>query len=107
MQKVGITDLKNNGASVLPSKSMANLVSAYCFDQKMVVSFNTFINDQSVADHYGVPVNTSLSIPLQIEKGKLIQITSIPVTESEKKTFKRSSKRSRERNKIISRWTFY
>lgn len=101
MQKVGITDLKNNGASVLPSTSMANLVAAYCFDQKIFESFNTFINDQSVADHYGVPVNTSLSIPLQIEKGKLIPITSIPVIEYEKQHLREAQKEIEKEIKLL------
>lgn len=99
MQKIGITDLKNNGASVLPSTSMAKIVAAYCFVEKIVESFNTFIKDKNDADYYGVQPFSVLSIPLEIEKGKITQITTMPFTEFEKKLFKRITKRSRKRNK--------
>lgn len=62
MQKVGIV------ATVLPAKSFSSLVGAYCFDTQIIECFNTSIDDQSVADHYGVPVHTALSIPLRIFK---------------------------------------
>ena len=88
MQKVGIVGLKNNGATVLPAQSFASVVGAFCFDKKIVESFNTFIVDQSVADHYGVPVNSALSIPLLIEKGKVTQIVDYPVMLFEKEQLK-------------------
>lgn len=87
--------MKNNGASVLPSKSMAKIVAAYCFVEKIVESFNIFIKDKNDADYYSVQPFSALSIPLEIEKGKITQITTMPVTEFEKKLFKRSRKRNK------------
>lgn len=84
--------MKNNGASVLPSKSMAKIVAAYCFVEKIVESF---IKDKNDADYYSVQPFSALSIPLEIEKGKITQITTMPVTEFEKKLFKRSRKRNK------------
>lgn len=84
MQKVGIVDVKNNGATILPAKSFASLVGAYCFDTQIIESFNTSIDDQSVADHYGVPVHTTLSIPLRFFKNWIAHVFEFPVLQFEK-----------------------
>lgn len=83
-QKTGVSLKIDTGASILPAKAMAKVVAAFCFGQILIESFNTFITDQKVADHYGVPTMTALSIPVVIDKDKIEQLTEIPVLDFEK-----------------------
>lgn len=101
MQKVGLDSNKDTGSSILPAKSLVKIVDAFCFDQKLTESFNTLIKDQKVADHYGVPLNTALSIPLKIEKDKITQVTDIPVLQFEKVKLREAQLQMDEQVKIL------
>ena len=87
-QKAGLDPLKNYGAAILPALAITKLINAYCFDISYVKSYNTFISDPKIAEHYGIECNTALSIPLRITKGKIEQLMEISLLESEKVAMK-------------------
>jgi malate/lactate dehydrogenase len=84
-QRAGLTSGADTGASMLPAGAIVKLIVGYCFGKDTFVeSFNTHIREQEVADHYGVQLNTDLSIPLEIGRGYARASLRIPLLESEK-----------------------
>lgn len=83
-QRTGLDSGLDTGASILPATALTQLVNGYCFEVPFIESYNIFIKNHDVAYHFGVPVNTELSIPLEITKSSLIQSTRIPLLETEK-----------------------
>ncbi len=93
----------STGATILPATAIAKLMKAYCFDKTPYIeSCNVLITDEEVAKHYGVPVNTTLSIPTQISKGKIKQTTDIELLEDEKIAMREAQKKLNEDIKIIT-----
>ena len=88
LQKTGNESHIDTGASILPAIAISEFVSAYCFDKSHIQSYNVFIDDESVALHYGVPVNTELSIPLQVNKLQVSFDTSFELSKFEKEHLK-------------------
>ena len=87
-QKAGLDPLKNYGAAILPALAITRLINAYCFDVSYIESYNAFISDPKIAEHYGIDCNSALSIPLKITKGKIEQLMEISLLDSEKAAMK-------------------
>ena len=100
-QKAGLDPLKNYGAAILPALAITKLINAYCFGVSYVESYNTFISDPKVAEHYGIECNSALSIPLRITKGKIEQLMDVSLQESEKIAMKDAQNLLREDLKLI------
>ena len=100
-QKAGLDPLKNYGAAILPALAITKLINAYCFGVSYVESYNTFISDPKVAEHYGIECNSALSIPLRITKGKIEQLMNVSLQESEKMAMKDAQNLLREDLKLI------
>ena len=100
-QKAGLDPLKNYGAAILPALALTKLINAYCFDVSYVESYNTFISDPKIAEHYGIECNTALSIPLKITKGKIEQLMEISLLESEKVAMKDAQNLLKKDLKVI------
>jgi len=100
-QKAGLDPLKNYGAAILPALAITKLINAYCFDISYVESYNTFISDPKIAEHYGIECNTALSIPLRITKGKIEQLMEISLLESEKVAMKEAQNLLKKDLKVI------
>ena len=100
-QKAGLDPLKNYGAAILPALAITKLINAYCFDISYVESYNTFISDPKIAEHYGIQCNTALSIPLRITKGKIEQLMEISLLESEKVAMKEAQNLLKKDLKVI------
>lgn len=100
-QKAGLDPLKNYGAAILPALAITKLINAYCFDISYVKSYNTFISDPKIAEHYGIECNTALSIPLRITKGKIEQLMEISLLESEKVAMKEAQNLLKKDLKVI------
>ena len=100
-QKAGLDPLKNYGAAILPALAITKLINAYCFGNSYVESYNTFISNPKIADHYGIECNSALSIPLRITKGKIEQLMEISLQESEKAAMKEAQKSLKEDLKLI------
>jgi len=73
LQRTGAPSAVDTGASVLPSVAISKFVSAFCFNKPDTQSYNVRIDDKAVADHYGVPVNTDLSIPIRVSSSHGIE----------------------------------
>ena len=100
-QKAGLDPLKNYGAAILPALAITKLINAYCFDVSYVESYNTFISDPKIAEHYGIECNSALSIPLRITKGKIEQLAEVPLQESEKEAMKEAQNLLKKDLKLI------
>ena len=100
-QKAGLDPLKNYGAAILPALAITKLINAYCFGVSYVESYNTFISDPKVAEHYGIECNSALSIPLRITKGKIEQLMDVSLQENEKIAMKDAQNLLREDLKLI------
>jgi malate/lactate dehydrogenase len=84
-QKSGLNSPKNTGASILPATALASVANAYCFGEKTLVeSYNVRINRKDVADQYGVPLETDLSIPMIISENSIVPKMGIALSAEEK-----------------------
>lgn len=102
-QKAGLKNLTTpTSAILLPATAITRLINSYCFGtEKHTESYNTFISDPKIAHHYGVQVNTELSIPLTISKGKIKQEANIPLLETEKLAMRRIQGKIKEDIAIV------
>ncbi len=102
-QKAGLKNLTiPTSAILLPATAITRLINSYCFGtEKHTESYNTFISDPKIAHHYGVQVNTELSIPLTISKGKIKQEANIPLLETEKLAMRRIQGKIKEDIAIV------
>ena len=102
-QKAGLKNLTTpTSAILLPATAITRLINSYCFGtEKHTESYNTFISDPKIAHHYGVQVNTELSIPLTISKGKIKQEANVPLLETEKLAMRRIQSKIKEDIAIV------
>jgi len=84
LQREGTPSAPDTGASILPARAIARFVSAYCFGEAMVESYNVLIEDEKVAGHYGVQVGTELSIPVSVYCHRLELDTTYALLDDEK-----------------------
>ena len=100
-QMTGLNSNIDRGASILPATAICRLVNSYCFNIPHIESYNTFISDPKIANHYGIKPNTELSIPLRIYKDKIEQLDEIPLLQFEKKAMSEAQIKFNEDLKII------
>lgn len=74
----------NSGASVLPGLALATTVAAFSgHSQPITESFTTRM-DQCAANHYGVLIDTAISVPVVISEREIRTSIAYPVSEDEK-----------------------
>ncbi|HSQ97723.1 MAG TPA: hypothetical protein VLL98_03310 [Rickettsiales bacterium] len=101
-QRTGLElEQRDTGASILPATAIAQLINGYCFGIPYVESYNAFITEPSVAHHYGIEPKTELSIPIRVNKGRIEQVTEIPLLETEKLAMRRAQVQLAEDLKIL------
>ena len=100
-QMTGLNTNIDTGASILPATAICRLVNSYCFNIPHTESYNTFISDPKIANHYGIKPNTELSIPLRICKDKIEQLDEIPLLQFEKIALNEAQNKLNEDLKII------
>lgn len=100
-QKMGLNTNIDSGASILPATAISRLVISYCFNIPHTESYNTFISDPAIAEHYGIKPNTELSIPLRICKDKIEQLNEISLTQYEKNAMNEAQQKFNEDLKLF------
>lgn len=98
---MGLNTNIDTGASILPATAISRLVISYCFNIPHIESYNTFISNPVIAEHYGIKPNTELSIPLKICKDKVEQLNEISLTQFEKNAMNEAQHKFNEDLKLF------